>query len=308
MMSWLDRWRRLRRRGILGMNARNTRCILDHNPRGRFPLVDCKRKMRDLCREIGVPTPTLYAVLPTHSSLRHLPRLLAKFTDFVIKPSRGAGGRGILVVVGRAPGGFLRHNGQFLSPGDIRQHTSSTLSGLFSLGGSEDEALFQQRVVPDPALMSISYQGTPDIRVILYRHEPVMAMLRLPTKQSGGRANLHQGAIGAGVDLATARTCRAVIRNHVASRHPDTGNSVVGFRVPHWEQVLDMSRKVSRAVGMGYIGADIVLDEREGPLLLEANARPGLAIQIANGQGLLPRLEAVDRDHEFQAAGSAGEG
>jgi D-alanine-D-alanine ligase-like ATP-grasp enzyme len=45
---------------------------------------------------------------------------------------------------------------------------------------------------------------------------------------------------------------------------------------------------VSRAVGLGYLGADIVLDHRQGPLLLEANARPGLAIQIANGQGLLP--------------------
>jgi alpha-L-glutamate ligase-like protein len=120
-------------------------------------------------------------------------------------------------------------------------------------------------------------------------------MLRLPTKQSGGRANLHQGAIGAGVDLATGRTCRAVIRNRAADRHPDTGNSVVGFPVPHWPQVLEMSRQVSRAVGMGYIGADIVLDEREGPLLLEANARPGLAIQIANGAGLVSRLEAVDR-------------
>jgi alpha-L-glutamate ligase-like protein len=294
MRSWLERWRRLRGRGILGMNARNTRCILDHNPRGRFPLVDSKHKMRDLCRAIGVPTPALYAILPTHSSLRHLPRLLARLSDFVIKPSRGAAGRGILVVVGRAPGGFVRHNGQSLTPGDVRQHVSSILSGLFSLGGQEDEALIQQRVVPDPDLMTISHQGTPDIRVILYRHEPVMAMLRLPTRQSGGRANLHQGAVGAGVDMATGRTCRAVIRNRAATHHPDTGNSVIGFRVPHWERVLEMSRQVSRAVGMGYIGADIVLDEREGPLLLEANARPGLAIQIANGQGLLPRLAGVD--------------
>jgi len=29
-------------------------------------------------------------------------------------------------------------------------------------------------------------------------------------------------------------------------------------------------------------------------MLLEANARPGLAIQIANGRGLLPRLQAID--------------
>ena len=51
---------------------------------------------------------------------------------------------------------------------------------------------------------------------------------------------------------------------------------------------------VARAVGLGYIGVDIVVDVNEGPMLLEANARPGLAIQIANGRGLLPRLEAID--------------
>jgi glutathione synthase/RimK-type ligase-like ATP-grasp enzyme len=66
--------------------------------------------------------------------------------------------------------------------------------------------------------------------------------------------------------------------------------------VPYWPQILDMSRKVSRAVGMGYIGVDIVLDSTRGPLLLEANARPGLAIQISNAQGLLPPLQRVDRE------------
>jgi alpha-L-glutamate ligase-like protein len=179
---------------------------------------------------------------------------------------------------------------------EIEQHVSGIISGLFSLGGSEDEALVQQRVVPHPGLGRISYQGTADIRVIVYREEPVMAMLRLPTKASGGRANLHQGAIGAGVDLATGVTHHAVLKNRKAEKHPDTGESVIGFPVPYWQQILDMSRKVSRAVQMGYIGVDIVLDSTRGPLLLEANARPGLAIQISNAQGLLPPLARIDRE------------
>ena len=53
---------------------------------------------------------------------------------------------------------------------------------------------------------------------------------------------------------------------------------------------------------MGYLGVDIVLDRKQGPMLLEANARPGLAIQIANGQGLIPRFEAVDRALELAEA------
>lgn len=293
-MFWRSRIRALRAAGVLGMNARNTGCILDHNPRGRFPFVDSKRKMHELCREIGVPTPSLYAALLSHSALRRLPAILERHPDFVLKPDRGAGGRGIMVVTGHDGPNYVRHNGSVVTPEELRQHVSGILSGLFSLGGTEDEALVQQRVVPDPVLSKISYQGTADIRVIVYRDEPVMAMLRLPTKASGGRANLHQGAIGAGVDIATGLTHHAVLRDRKAETHPDTGASVIGFRVPHWADILEMSRRVSRAVGMGYIGADIVLDRTRGPLLLEANARPGLAIQISNARGLRPELERVN--------------
>jgi alpha-L-glutamate ligase-like protein len=296
VISWWRRWRGLRRAGILGMNARNTERILDWNPRSCFPVVDGKRTMHELCEKIGVPTPHLYAALLSHGSLRHLPRLLSGHDDFVIKPNRGAAGRGVLVVTGRKGDAFVRHNGQFLTLEEIQQHVSGIISGLCSLGGSEDEALVQQRVVPHPVLAKISYQGTADIRVIVYREDPVMAMLRLPTRASGGRANLHQGAIGAGVDLGTGVTHHAVLKNRKAEKHPDTGESVIGFHVPYWSQILDMSRKVSRAVGMGYIGVDIVMDSARGPLLLEANARPGLAIQISNAQGLLPPLERIDRE------------
>jgi alpha-L-glutamate ligase-like protein len=278
------------------MNRRNTECILDLNPRPLFPLVDGKRQMRDMCLAMGVPTPDLYAQVAAHSALRHLPRLLVAHQDFVIKPNHGAGGRGILVIVGRKGSAFVRHNGQRLTAGEVTQHVSSIISGLFSLGGRADEALVQQRVVPDPAFEPISFQGTADVRVIVYRDVPAMAMLRLPTRASGGRANLHQGAIGAGVDLATGVTTRAVIRNRATDRHPDTGVRVVGFQVPFWPRILEMARRVSRATGLGYVGADVVVDRTRGPLLLEANARPGLAIQIANGEGLLRRFAEIDRE------------
>jgi alpha-L-glutamate ligase-like protein len=294
-MNWLTCYRRLAELGIMGMNRRNTQCILDLNARARFPLVDGKLKMHNLCREIGVPTPAIHAVFSAHSALRHLPRVLAPHQDFVIKPNRGAAGRGILVITGRDGDRFIRHNGERLRPDAIRQHVSGIISGLFSLGGQADEALIQERVIPDAALASISFQGTADVRVILYKNAPAAAMLRLPTRLSGGRANLHQGAVGAGVDLATGITCRAVLRNRLTDRHPDTGAGIVGFRVPHWPDILDIACRVSQAVQLGYLGVDVVLDRRHGPLLLEANARPGLAIQIANGCGLLHRFAEIDR-------------
>lgn len=294
-MLWLlTAARRLAQLGVLGMNRRNAEYILDHNPRPRFPLVDDKLRLHRLCREIGVPTPEVYGEVASYSRLGRLPALLEGRDDFVIKPNRGSAGRGVLVVAGRDGSAFLRHNGERLRLDDLRTHVCDLLSGMFSLGGQPDAALIQQRVALHPAFDEVSHKGIPDVRVILYRDEPAMAMLRLPTKESGGRANLHQGGIGTGIDLETGVTHHAVQRNRSVRRHPDTGRALLGVRVPYWREVIALSRKVSEAVGLGYVGVDVVIDARHGPLLLEANARPGLAIQIANGRGLVPRLEEID--------------
>jgi alpha-L-glutamate ligase-like protein len=294
-MRWLfTAAKRLRELGILGMNRRNAACILDYNPRAKFPLVDDKLRMHRLCADIDVPTPEIYAEISSYSMLHRLPALLGQRKDFVIKPNRGSAGRGVLVITGRDDKGYRRHNGEILRIEDLEQHLSDILSGMYSLGGQPDSAIVQQRIRLHPMFATITYKGIPDVRVILYRNEPAMAMLRLPTKESNGRANLHQGGIGTGVDLDTGRTNHAVQRNRRVEKHPDTGRPVVGMRVPYWDEVLRLARRVSEAVGLGYLGVDIVVDAGEGPMLLEANARPGLAIQIANNRGLIPRLEAID--------------
>jgi alpha-L-glutamate ligase-like protein len=277
------------------MNERNAACILDRNPRSRYPIVDDKLRMRDLCRRIGVRTPQVYAEIAYHSMVARLPRTIVSHEDFVVKPNRGSGGRGILVIVGRSGNDYLRHNGELLRLGALRQHVADILSGMYSLGGRPDQALVQQRVRLHAAFEPISHKGIPDLRIIVYRNQPALAMLRLPTQESNGRANLHQGGIGAGVDLATGRTIHAVQRNRIIRVHPDTGCSLIGLRIPRWPEILDMSCRVAQAAGLGYLGVDVVVDARQGPMLLEANARPGLAIQIANGQGLLHRLREIDQ-------------
>lgn len=300
--NWLFKGaKRLRELGILGMNARNASYILDHNPRALYPLVDDKLRMQELCQTIGVPTPQVYATIRYHSMLRRLEESLRELDDFVVKPNRGSAGRGVLVVVGRDGRHFRRHNGDLLRFDDLRQHISDILSGMYSLGGRPDQALIQQRIRLHADFEPVAYKGIPDVRLIVYRQEPAMAMLRLPTKQSNGRANLHQGGIGAGIDLHSGLTHHAVQHNRFVLCHPDTGIPVIGKRVPYWRQVLDMSRRVAEAIGLGYIGVDIIIDAEQGPMLLEANARPGLAIQIANARGLLPRLFEIDATKERQA-------
>src|SRR5262249_24209248 len=158
------------------------------NPRALYPLVDDKLRMRDLCQRIGVPTPAVYGTVDYHSMLRRLSDVLGDRDDFVVKPNRGSAGQGVLVLMGQRGGDYLRHNGEALGMESIRQHISDIVSGMYSLGGRPDQAIIQQRVRLHPAFEPIAYKGIPDIRVILYRNEPAMAMLRLPTKASNGRA------------------------------------------------------------------------------------------------------------------------
>ena len=287
--------RRLKELGVLGMNRRNAACILDHNPRTRYPLVDDKLRMHALCRQIGVPTPAVYAEIEHHAQLRRLPELLAGRDDFVVKPNRGSAGRGVLVVTGRDGADYRRHNGAKLTADALRHHLSDVLSGMYSLGGQPDRAIVQQRVRLHPAFAAISYKGIPDVRMVVYRNEPAMAMLRLPTKESGGKANLHQGGIGAGVDLESGVTHHAVRRDRVISVHPDTKNPLIGMRVPYWAEVLEMSRRVAKATGLGYVGVDIVVDAEEGPMLLEGTPGPAWPSRSPMGAGLCRGLRRLMR-------------
>jgi alpha-L-glutamate ligase-like protein len=177
---------------------------------------------------------------------------------------------------------------------EFDHHLSNGLSGLFSLGGQPDHLLVEYCVQFDPIFDQVSYRGVPDVRIIVFLGYPVMAMIRLPTRMSDGKANLHQGAIGVGIDIPTGLTRRGVWGTEIIREHPDTEHSIVGLSIPHWDELLLMSSRCYELSQLGYVGVDFVLDRNLGPLILELNARPGLAIQIANGNGLGHRLARVE--------------
>jgi len=283
----------LRHHGVLGMNRRNARYILPFNPRHFYPRVDDKLATKEICREHGIPTPRTFAVIRRHGDLARLEDLVSGYRQFVFKPACGSGGRGVVVIEAHDAAGFRTAGRETMSLVELRHHVSTTLSGLHSLGGQVDRAIMEQRIVRHPAFDSLAVRGTPDVRVVLYRRVPVMAMIRLPTEASRGRANLHQGAVGAGIDLCTGTTTSGVWQDRCVARHPDTGVSIVGFRVPYWRSLLTAAMQLADALGLDYVGTDLVVDTRAGAVVLEANARPGLAIQVANRLGLLPRLEYV---------------
>ena len=220
----------------------------------------------------------------------------------MLKPVRGAMGNGIIVIGGRQGDDFVRSDGRILSRDEFRYQAAGIISGLYSLAGHADRAMVEERLEVHADLARIATRGVPDVRVIVYRGVPVMAMTRLPTRASGGRANLHQGAVGAGIDLVTGRTTHAILRNVSVRANPDTGLSVLDVPIPYWERVLEIAVRATDHTELGYVGADVVVDKTRGPVVLELNARPGLAVQLANRIGLRLRLDAVDAN--APAAGS----
>lgn len=290
-------YRKLSSAGVLGINRRNAEYTLLRNARRSYPLVDDKLLTKQLALKSGVSVPELYGVIEIERQIRDLPAVLGRHDDFVVKPAHGSGGDGIILISGRARNMFRMVNGILISQEELKYHVSNILSGIYSLGGQTDKALIEYRVRLDPIFDAINYAGVPDIRIIVFFGVPVMSMVRLPTRMSGGKANLHQGAIGAGIDVSTGRTLMAVWKNEIIAEHPDTGNTVTGLTIPNWEQLLEIASRCFKMTGMGYQGVDIALDKDLGPLVLEINARPGLNIQIANQAGLLQRLKLVEMNH-----------
>lgn len=283
----------LREKGILAMNRRNLDFIFKFNERSKYPLVDDKEKTKKVLQATGLKTPPLIGVIRYFFEIRRFEQLVGNYAEFVIKPAHGCGGDGILVITGRDGDKFICSGGKVIGRTDIERHLANILSGLHSLGGHADVVLFEGLIHFDLHFANLAAHGVPDIRVLVFRGYPVMAMLRIPTRSSHGKANLHQGAVGVGLDLKTGRGLCGVQFNRIIQRHPDLDMLFEEIHIPDWHEMLSLASRGYDVTGLGYLGADLVIDARHGPQILELNARPGLSIQLANDCGLLPRLRKI---------------
>lgn len=256
--------------------------------------MDDKLKTKLIAQRAGCTVPKLIGVISNQAEVKHIHEMVKDWPGFVIKPARGSGGKGILVVTSHQAGVYTKPSGSNMNKEDVERHISNALAGLFSLGGKNDVAVVENLIQFDDCFEGFSYEGVPDVRIIVFKGYPVMAMMRLSTSASDGKANLHQGAVGVGIDIATGKAVRAVQFNKPVTHHPDTDKELATLVVPHWERLLTLAASAWEMTGLGYLGTDMVLDKEEGPMVLELNARPGLAIQIANGAGLLPRLQHIE--------------
>jgi alpha-L-glutamate ligase-like protein len=279
---------------ILGLNARRVLFTGKYNSRAAKKIADSKLQTDRVLRHANVPHPTIFKKFRTPAAVFDF-----KWSDlpdaFALKPSRGLGGEGIIVVKKRISDNvWLTSSKKRITAEDLKLHTLDILEGAFSMGNEPDSAFIQEYVGRHSSFRKYAFRGTPDVRVIVFNKIPIMAMLRLPTKESGGRANLHQGALGLGIDIATGITTKAIQNNKEIILKPDTNRKLRGIKIPFWNKILETAVTGQIASGLVYAGVDIVLHPEKGPQIIELNAQPGLSIQLANMEGLKKRLERVD--------------
>ncbi len=280
---------------ILGLNARTQLFTYKYNNRRGKNIADSKIQTTRVLRKAGVAHPPILAKFAKPQDVFEFDWTTLP-DRFALKPSRGMGGEGIVVVKKKAADGkgWFTTQKERIKVDDLKLHTLDILEGAYSMGNVPDVAFIQGYVGRHKAFRRWAYRGTPDIRIIIFNKVPVMAMLRLPTKESGGRANLHQGALGVGIDIATGITTKAIWHGEQIVFKPDTNKKLRGIKIPNWTSILETAVNAQIASGLGYIGVDIVLHPEKGPMVLELNAQPGLQIQLANMEGLKSRLDRID--------------
>jgi len=299
---------------FLGLNSRNHLYTSRFNTRSGKHIANSKLLTKETLHKAHVRVPKTYVRIATLEQLENFD-FLSLPPDFVLKPNNGLGGEGIVVIEkqGEYAGEWIDSQGQTFATADLRLHIADILSGRYSMDDQPDVAYIEERVRVHPVFEKYSYHGTPDIRVIVFNEIPIMSYVRLPTEESGGRANLFQGAAATGIDIATGITTYGVHHGRPIDVFPGTRRKLAGIHIPQWEEILETAIAASKAIGLGYMASDIVLQTipdkpkaeslklkgsteeqiQAVPMILEVNAQPGLKIQIANRAGLWERLNRV---------------
>lgn len=277
---------------VMGLNLRNRALIEAANPRRFRHLADDKLAAKQLLARAGVPTPRTIHTCHRLGDLPACLTVLGEHASFVVKPARGSGGDGILVVTGKTERGFLLAGGHELSGERMRKHLAEIIFGAYSRG-NDDDILVEERLIPHHQLVELSPAGLCDVRVLVLHGQPFAAMMRVPTDGSRGRANLHAGGIGISLDLADGSVTSARSGGRRIERHPDTGVQLAGLQVPHFWELLETSVRAARAFPLGYLGVDLCVDEVRGPLVLEVNVRAGLEIQNICRRGIPAMVRAA---------------
>lgn len=109
--------------------------------------------------------------------------------------------------------------------------------------------------------------------------------------------NFNSGGMTAPVNETTGIVENVAIdkQKNVYKTHPLTGQPIVGFQFPYWEEAIKLCETASKKIPeMGYVGWDVAFTPT-GPLFVEGNEFPGhdiyqLPVHTPNKIGMMPKF------------------
>ncbi len=270
---------------LLGINQRNVELIYPHNNIKNYKLADDKVLTKTVLEKHGLACAETYIVIEEISYIESAWESLTQYQKIAVKPANGRGGGGIMILKKDQNGKDWLSGGKAIAKAQVIKHLADIITGVYSLG-SRDKVLVEYCIEPHPFFYEIFPSGVPDFRVILLKNTPVLSMLRVPTERSDGKANLHQGGLGIGIDMENGTLKMAYDGHRYYENHPDTNSQIKGRLIPYWEETMALAIQTSKVFPLDYLGIDIVIDKKLGPLIMEINVRPGLSIQLVNQEGM----------------------
>ncbi len=270
--------------GIIGINKRNIQLIYPNNKKANYPLADDKVKTKTILHDNKIACAETYMVITNIGDVKAKWKACNKYNSLAIKPANGLGGDGIKILK-KSEAGQWMSSGKPISDEEVIYHITSIVSGVFSMNYN-DSCLIEECIIAHPFFSEIYKSGVPDFRVITLKGTPVIAMLRMPTSISDGKANLHQNGVGIGVDMEAGTLTQVYDGTSYSNSHPDNPNLVFGKKIPYWTEILALSVQTAKAFPLDYLGIDVVIDKYKGPQIMEVNIRPGLGIQMVNQCGM----------------------
>lgn len=280
--------------GVLGMNARNLNYIRTKNVWESVSLADSKLKTKNFLSVRWIPFADTYATIASQQELNDFSFDSIPSDAFVIKPNHGSKGQGILIVKKLKNNNFYI-SGREWTEDEVRLYMTDILSGSFSLYGNHDKIVIEELLRPGYDFAKFCRYGLADIRMIVYNYVPITTMVRMPTELSEGKANLAQGGIGLGLNIATGQVMNFFQnKKSFTKEFPDGYQFLKWLHIPFWDDILLYSSQIQFYTGLWYLALDWVITE-SGPKLLEINARAGLEIQNVNLVPLKSRLDQVEK-------------
>ena len=159
---------------VLGINARNLLYIKPSLTKRVARILDNKILTKKTLAKVGIPVPKTFAAI---SSTKELSEFVGEDlpSSFALKPNRGLGGEGILIIFGRKKENsqnipaigisdpvssrimrifskqtheptWVKADGNAVTLSDIKNHILNILDGTFSLGNFPDTAFFEERI------------------------------------------------------------------------------------------------------------------------------------------------------------------